>query len=116
MAAGDYEVHSPESEQEIPSSAVNAGAVVYDIPSEDAEKIERRAQAKKAEQEIHLKDNAFILLCACLGGCVALYIMDTIVLWHDKASSPTLTTILDLDKTVITFLLGYLFAYEKPKK
>ena len=116
MAAGDYEVHSPESEQEIPSSAVNAGAVVYDIPSEDAEKIERQAQAKKVEQEIHLKNNAFSLLCACLVGGAVLYIIDTIVLWNDKASSSILTTILDLDKTVITFLLGYLFAYEKPKK
>lgn len=45
-----------------------------------------------------------------------MYIIDTIVLWNDKASSSILTTILDLDKTVITFLLGYLFAYEKPKK
>lgn len=113
MASDDYEVNSPESEQELPASAASAGAAIYDIPSEDAEKIERRAQAKKAEQEIHLKDNAFSLLCACLVGGAVLYI---IVLWNDKASSSILTTILDLDKTVITFLLGYLFAYEKPKK
>ena len=116
MASDDYEVNSPESEQELPASAASAGAAIYDIPSEDAEKIERRAQAKKAEQELHLKDNAFSLLCACLVGGAVLYIIDTIVLWNDKASSSILTTILDLDKTVITFLLGYLFAYEKPKK
>lgn len=51
MASDDYEVNSPESEQELPASAASAGAAIYDIPSEDAEKIERRAQAKKAEQE-----------------------------------------------------------------
>lgn len=84
MASDDYEVNSPESEQELPASAASAGAAIYDIPSEDAEKIERRAQAKKAEQEIHLKDNAFSLLCACLVGGAVLYIIDTIVLWNDK--------------------------------
>lgn len=46
MASDDYEVNSPESEQELPASAASAGAAIYDIPSEDAEKIERRAQAK----------------------------------------------------------------------
>lgn len=50
MASDDYEVNSPESEQELPASAASAGAAIYDIPSEDAEKIERRAQAKKAER------------------------------------------------------------------
>lgn len=115
MNSVDYEITSPQTEQEVPPSHFEQGSATSLLP--DAGEIEQNMRMKKVEQEIHLKDNAFILLCGCLITCVLLYIIDTIVIvFAETHSSETLSALLDLAKTVITFLLGYLFAYEKTKK
>ena len=111
----DYETAIPKTEQEIPPQRAEKTAVTDELSPSAVENIERANLAKKAEQEIHLKDNAFLLLCACLAGCLFLYLFDSGFAYFGKSSSSTLTNILDLAKTVITFLLGYLFAYEKAK-
>lgn len=115
MNPAKYEIASPQTEQEVPPDHFTQKSATSILP--DADEIERDTRVKKAEQEIHLKDNAFVLLCGCLIACAVLYLIDTgVVVLAKTHSSETLTTILDLAKTVITFLLGYLFAYENPKK
>lgn len=115
MNPTEYEITSPQTEQEVPPEHCMQRPATSIL--RDADEMERNTRVKKAEQEIHLKDNAFVLLCGCLIACAVLYLVDTLVVVFAKTnSSETLTTILDLAKTVITFLLGYLFAYEKPKK
>lgn len=116
MAEEGYEVDVPQTEQERPPDVAKPYTATANLPAKEAADLERRVQVKKAEQEIHLKDSAFTLLCACLAGCFILYCMDTLVVAGGVKSSEMLTTLFDLIKTVITFLLGYLFAYEKPKK
>lgn len=116
IATYDYEMEAPRTEQEIPPEIVCSSSEISTLSPKDAADLERSVQVKKAEQEIHLKDSAFSLLCACLAGGFFLYCMDTLVVAGGTKSSEMLTNLFDLIKTVITFLLGYLFAYEKPKK
>ena len=99
----------PTSEQEIfPYEAYQHSDLTTELPKEDV-------KTKKAEQEIHLKDNAFILLCCCLAAFALFYVVDTIVINLGGQTSSVLSSALDMAKTIITFLIGYLFAAEKPK-
>ena len=111
IATDDYEMEAPQTEQEIPPEIVCSSSEISTLSPKDAADLERSVQVKKAEQ-----DSAFSLLCACLAGGFFLYCMDTLVVAGGTKSSEMLTNLFDLIKTVITFLLGYLFAYEKPKK
>lgn len=112
----EYEPQHPETEQEVPPEVNQTVNITNELSPAFVANMERANLAKKAEQEIHLKDNAFWLLCGCLVGCLFLFIFDSVAGFFGKSSSDTLTNLLDLGKTVITFLLGYLFAYEKIRK
>lgn len=106
----------PTSEQEIfPYEAYQHPDLTTELPKEDVEKMEKSVKTKKAEQEIHLKDNAFILLCCCLAAFALFYVVDTIVINLGGQTSSVLSSALDMAKTIITFLIGYLFAAEEPK-
>lgn len=107
---------TPQSEQELPpSQSKSRSSPTETIPPSKVDEIERQNRVKKAEQEIHLKDNAFVLLCFCIGSFIFFYVFDTVVLNFGWKTSEVLTSAIDMAKTVITFLLGYLFATEKPK-
>lgn len=99
MNPAKYEIASPQTEQEVPPDHFTQKPATSIL--QDADEIERDTRVKKAEQEIHLKDNAFVLLCGCLIACAVLYLIDTgVVVLAKTHSSETLTTILDLAKTV----------------
>lgn len=68
IATDDYEMEAPQTEQEIPPEIVCSSSEISTLSPKDAADLERSVQVKKAEQEIHLKDSAFSLLCACLAG------------------------------------------------
>lgn len=113
MEQNDCVVEIPQTEQERPPEHSSGISI---LSPTDTANVERSVQVKKAEQEIHLKDNAYLLLCVCLIGCFVIYLIDTLVVAGEMKSSETRSMLFDLIKTVITFLLGYLFAYEKPKQ
>lgn len=110
-----YEINTPQSEQEVPPHASRSVATTSELPKSAVDELEKENQAKKLQQELHLKDNAFILLCACLFSFVIFYLIDTIVINSGFKSSSVLSSAIDMAKTIVTFLVGYLFASEKPK-
>lgn len=110
-------VVSPTTEQEIPPIHIsNRSPLTDNLPQKTVEELEREMQAKKAQQELNLKDNAFVLLCWCLGAFAFFVIFDTVVINLGGSTSEIMNTALDLGKTIVTFLIGFLFATEKPKK
>lgn len=110
-------VVSPTTEQEIPPiHSCNRSPLTDKLSPQTVEQLEREMQAKKAQQEINLKDNAFVLLCWCLGAFAFFVIFDTAVINFGGSTSEIMNTALDLGKTIVTFLIGFLFATEKPKK
>lgn len=107
----------PTTEQEIPPiHRGNRSPLTDSLPSKTVEQLEREMQAKKAQQEINLKNNAFVLLCWCLGAFAFFVVFDTAVINLGGNTSEIMNTALDLGKTIVTFLIGFLFATEKGKK
>ena len=97
----------PKSDNSIPEISTLSPKKVADL--------ERRVRMKEVEHEMHLKDDAFLLLLICIIGSFVLYFVDTAVTAAGLNSSDSLTILFDLIKTVITLLLGYLFS-EKNRK
>lgn len=107
---------APTSEQEIPPERSSKRSNPTEtISPQEVDALEKANRVRKAEQEIHLKDNAFKLLCCCLLAYAVFFIIDTTVINFGGQSSDVLSSAIDMDKTIITFLIGYLFATEKPK-
>lgn len=104
----------PTSEQEIPPVPIRGrSSITENLSPQEVDLLEKENRAKKVAQEIHLKDNAFVLLCGCLLAFVLLYFVDTFVINMGGKTSEVLPQALDMAKTVVTFLIGYLFASEK---
>lgn len=78
-----------------------------------SEKEVYKYENERDRQKIRLKDHAFWLLCACLAAQLILYYSDSFLLTKGYTSSETLNNILEMSKTVATFLLGYLYSNKK---
>lgn len=112
----EVEIETPKSEQEMPPpEAQQRSTLIVDLPKEDVDRLEKTVRVTKAAQEIHLKNHAFVLLCFCLGSFVLFYFADTIFINIGWETSTVLASAIDMAKTIVTFLIGYLFATEKSK-
>lgn len=109
-----YPAPYPEEEIDIPPK--NVVPPTRDLPAEKTVEIEKKVQYIKNIQPILMQNKGFALLCACLAAVLFLYLVDTIVINLGMKSSEMLGDIADLGKTIITLLLGYVFATEKHQK
>ena len=113
----ELEIISPETEQEIPpDDQICNRCAIQNVSAKETNELENRVNALTRTHDLLMKDKGFILLCACLIVFVLIYIGDIVLINCGLKKSNSLDSILDLAKTLITLLIGYVFASEFKSK
>lgn len=110
----EREIISPTIEQDEPmDSSVCQTCPTQNVSARKTRELEAQLKAMTSAHELLMKNKGFILLCGCLIAIVALYVGDIFIVNLGWKNSANLDSIIELGKTIITLMLGYLFATDK---
>lgn len=110
----EREIISPTIEQDEPmDSSVCQTCPTQNVSARETRELEAQLKAMTSAHELLMKNKGFTLLCGCLIAIVALYVGDIFIVNLGWKNSANLDSIIELGKTIITLMLGYLFATDK---
>ena len=89
---------------------------VVEIPASIINDWEKRQKEEENRNKWKLKSRSFLLLVICIGMIFTIYLLDSALMCFKVQTSAPKTQILDVFKSIIPLLIGYLFATETKSK
>lgn len=74
--------------------------------------LQHRVRLAETKERSKLKSRSFLLSLFCIGALLLIYLVDSITTNMGGVSSPVTTSIVEIFKSLLPLLLGYLFATE----